>query len=477
MSAFRILELPSRRTWSRRAPRVFRFGIFIGIVLLTGAAAWAGPTIKMLDSPLRISFSSFSTSLAMLDDLTGDGIPDYLVGAYDLPYAREGMTGTELGVAGAAKTGENLDHQGRAFVFDGQTSELLYMIDHPFPQKQAAFACAVAAAGDVNQDGTADLLIGAFGQEQSGRAYVLSGKGGAHLSTLAPPQSQPGAGFGWSVAGLGDLTGDGVPELIVGAYDQAGEGRAFVYSGRDRSLVYTLAPAQDPAGSAFGWFVHAAGDVDQDGTEDIAVGAPYTTVSDLSVQGRAYVFSGRDGRQLLMLDNPEPQQGSTFGWRVLGAGDLNKDGTPDLLVGAPYHDVDPYEGQGVAYAMSGRDGSVIYTLHDPFPRRYAGFGWALATSMDVNADDVPEVLVGAPFQMVDAFDLQGEVFVYNGRDGRHLMTLDNPWGHQGSKFGYAVVSPGDLNDDGIPEFAMSTPGQHIMGEVNVGRVYLFESKR
>ena len=127
--------------------------------------------------------------------------------------------------------------------------------------------------------------------------------------------------------------------------------------------------------------------------------------------------------------------------------------------------------------MSGRDGSVIYTLHDPFPRRYAGFGWALATSMDVNADDVPEVLVGAPFQMVDAFDLQGEVFVYNGRDGRHLMTLDNPWGHQGSKFGYAVVSPGDLNADGIPEFAMSTPGQHIMGEVNVGRVYLFESKR
>lgn len=477
MSAFRILELPGLRTWPRRTPRVFRFVLFIGILLLTSAPAWAGPTIKMLDSPLRISFSSFSTSLAMLDDLTGDGIPDYLVGAYDLPYAREGMTGTELGVAGAAKTGENLDHQGRAFVFDGQTSKLLYMIDHPFPQKQAAFACAVAAAGDVNQDGTADLLIGAFGQEQSGRAYVLSGKGGAHLSTLAPPQSQPGAGFGWSVAGLGDLTVDGVPELIVGAYDQAGEGRAFVYSGRDRSLVYTLAPTQDPAGSAFGWFVHSAGDVDRDGIEDIAVGAPYTTVGDLSVQGRAYVFSGRDGRQLLMLDNPEPKQGSTFGWRVLGAGDLNKDGTPDLLVGAPYHDVDPHDGQGVAYAMSGRDGSVIYPLHDPFPRRYAGFGWALATSMDVNADDVPEVLVGAPFQMVDAFDLQGEVFVYNGRDGRHLMTLDNPWGHQGSKFGYAVVSPGDLNDDGIPEFAMSTPGQHIMGEVNVGRVYLFESKR
>ena len=67
-----------------------------------------------------------------------------------------------------------------------------------------------------------------------------------------------------------------------------------------------------------------------------------------------------------------------------------------------------YQGQGAAYAISGKDGSVIYTLKDPFPAaKHAGFGWALATSMDVNADEVPEILVGAPFQAVDAFDIQG----------------------------------------------------------------------
>ncbi len=462
----------------------FRFSVSLPLVslsltalLLVSSAVWAGPNIKILDNPIRMRFSSFSTSLAMLDDVTGDGIPDYLVGAYDQPYARKGMTGKEVGFGGAEKEGKNVDHQGRAFVFDGQTAKLLYTLDHPFPQKAAAFACSVAAAGDVDQDGIPDLLIGAFGQNKGGQAYVFSGTNGAYLLTLKPPQSQPGAGFGWSVTGIGDVTGDTIPELVVGAYNQDGEGRAFVYSGQDGSLVHTLAPPTDQGGSAFGWFVNAAGDFNQDGIQEIAVGAPYTTVGKLSVQGRAYIYNGADGQLLLTIDNPEPKEGSTFGWRVVGAGDLNKDGTPDLLVGAPYHDVGAYQGQGVAYAISGKDGSVIYTLKDPFPRKHAGFGWALATSMDVNADEVPEIIVGAPFQAVDAFDIQGEVFVYNGRDGRHLMTLDNPWGHQGSKFGYTVLSPGDLNQDGIPEFAMSTPGQHIMGEVNVGRVYLFESQR
>ena len=462
----------------------FRFSIYpllvslsLTTLLLAGSSAWAGPNIKILDNPIRMRFSSFSTSLAMLDDVTGDGVPDYLVGAYDQPYAKEGMTGMEVGFAGDKKAGVNADHQGRAFVFDGQTARLLYTLDHPFPQKAASFACSVAAAGDVNQDGISDLLIGAFGQEQGGRAYVFSGTDGAYLLTLKPPQSQLGASFGWSVAGVGDVSGDAIPDLVVGAYNQDGEGRAFVYSGQDGSLLHTLEPPADRGGSAFGWFVHSAGDLDQDGVQEIAVGAPYTTVGDLSVQGRAYIYNGADGQLFLTIENPEPKEGSTFGWRIVDAGDLNKDGIPDLLIGAPYHDVGAYQGQGAAYAISGKDGSVIYTLKDPFPRRHAGFGWSLATSMDVNADEVPEVLVGAPFHAVDAFDYQGEVFVYNGRDGRHLMTLDNPWGHQGSKFGYVVLSPGDLNQDGIPEFAMSTPGQHIMGEVNVGRVYLFESQR
>ena len=95
-------------------------------------------------------------------------------------------------------------------------------------------------------------------------------------------------------------------------------GRSFIRLGRRPT----------GGGSAFGWFVNSAGDLNQDGVQDIAVGAPYTTVGNLSVQGRAYIYNGADGQLLLTIENPEPKEGSTFGWRVVGAGDLNKDGTP-----------------------------------------------------------------------------------------------------------------------------------------------------
>ena len=96
---------------------------------------------------------------------------------------------------------------------------------------------------------------------------------------------------------------------------------------------------------------------------------------------------------------------------------------------------------------------------------------------DVNTDEVPEILVSAPFQKVDEFHVQGEVFLYNGRDGRHLITFDNPYPHQGSMFGYALASPGDINADHIPEFIFGAPGQHIMDKPAVGRAFLFVSQR
>ena len=159
------------------------------------------------------------------------------------------------------------------------------------------------------------------------------------------------------------------------------------------------------------------------------------------------------------------------------AGDLNKDGIPDVLIGAPYQDVGANAAQGAAFAYSGKDGAVLLTLHDPVSRPQAGFGWYLAASADVNTDGIPEILVGAPFQSVDEFHVQGEVFLYNGRDGRHLITFDNPYPHQGSMFGYTLASPGDTNGDGIPEFVFGTPGQHLRETVAVGRVFSFVSAR
>lgn len=78
--------------------------------------------------------------------------------------------------------------------------------------------------------------------------------------------------------------------------------------------------------------------------------------------------------------------------------------------------------------------------------------WSVASLGDVTADGIPTLVVGAPIQSVDEFHGQGEVFLYNGRDGRHLITFYDPHPYQGAMFRYTVASPGDTNGDAIPEF-------------------------
>jgi hypothetical protein len=411
----------------------------------------------ILDNPVRMPFAGFASSMTIVGDLDGDGVSDYLVGAYDQPVNHN-------------------EHQGRTFVFSGQSGKLLLTIEDPEPMPYAAFGFAVAAAGDVNKDGTPDLFIGAFGQEGSGKAFVFSGRDAKLLLTLQAPQRQQGAGFGWAVASVGDLTGDGIPELVVGAFAQDREGKVFVFNGHNGKHLRTLAPPQPLGGAAFGWSIAVAGDLNKDGALDILVGAPYSTVGKTPVQGRVYAFSGQDGKLLYTLDDPQPLPGEVFGWRVASGGDLNKDGTPEILVGAPYKDVGSNLAQGVAFVFSGVDGKLLFTLNDPAPRPYAGFGYVTAEAPDVNQDGAPEILIGAPFQTVDLFHVQGEVFLFNGQDGRHLTTFDDPYPHQGATFGYSIASPGDVNGDNIPDFAIGASGQAIMDKVAVGRVFVFLSQ-
>ena len=433
-------------------------GIVFALLLSWSLPARAASSLLILDNPLRLPFTGFASSLAVVGDLDGDGVADYLVGAYEHYWQ------------------ENLN-QGRAFVFSGQSGKLLFPLDLPHPHPGAAFGSAVAAAGDVNQDGVPDLLVGAFGQGESGQAFVFSGKTGKLLYTLQAPQRQFGAGFGWSVAALGDLTGDGVPELVVGAFAQEGRGRAFVFNGQNGKFLRTLAPPSPLDGVAFGWSVASAGDLDQDGFPDVLVGAPYTPVGELSVQGRVFAFSGRTGKLLYSLTDPFPRAGEGFGWRVASGGDLNGDGVPDILIGAPYKTGEGTRSEGAAFVFNGADGALLFSLRNPgLNKSYSGFGLTVSQSPDINGDGVPEILVSAPYQKVDFDYVQGEVFLFDGRDGRHLSTFDDPSPHQGSTFGYAVVSPGDVNGDQIPDFAVGAAGQSIMDKVAVGRVYIFLSR-
>jgi hypothetical protein len=128
--------------------------VLFTLLLFCGLSAQAVARVMTLDNPIRLPFSGFASSMAVAGDFDGDGVSDYVIGAYDQP----------VNTAASDQPVNNNNHQGRVFVFSGQSGKLLTTIEDPAPMEYAAFGFAVAAAGDVNKDGTPDLLIGASGQ-------------------------------------------------------------------------------------------------------------------------------------------------------------------------------------------------------------------------------------------------------------------------------------------------------------------------
>jgi hypothetical protein len=141
--------------------------------------------------------------------------------------------------------------------------------------------------------------------------------------------------LGRSVAGAGDVNGDGVVDFIVGAAGANPNGvnhagSAYVYSGADGTLLYQ----KDGFGRSdeFGWAVAGTGDVNGDGRDDFIIGARFADPDTLTNAGKAYVYSGMDGS--LLYEKDGLGKNDEMGFSVAGAGDLNGDGKSDFIVGA-----------------------------------------------------------------------------------------------------------------------------------------------
>jgi hypothetical protein len=279
-------------------------------------------------------------------------------------------------------------------------------------------------------------------------------------SILLDPQPENSSTlFGYSIAVVGDVDGDGVPDLAVGAPFQDGDfdgapgfsppqnvGKVFLVSGRTLAVIREL---NDPEfqmvqphkfGGQLGASVAAAGDINGDGVPDSLVGVPHHIVLGQNVinAGRAFVFSGNNGHVLRTLDDPTPQEGARLGFAVAGLQDIDSDGVPDLLVGAPGKDT-PGVGDsqvGIAYIFSGRDGSVIRSLNFPSP----GSSDAGATGAAVANAGRHNVLIGAP--------RRSRAFVFNAVTGALKFTIHSPL-RRDNLFGFAVAAGKDLNGDGI----------------------------
>lgn len=287
---------------------------------------------------------------------------------------------------------------GGAFVFYNSPSGLP---DAPSwglvsDQKDADLGISVGAAGDVNADGYDDVVIGASGytngETAEGQVLVYFGASSGLTTTngWAFESAQAVARLGTSVSAAGDVNCDGWDDVIVGApqYDngETDEGAAFIFYGATGgiSTTYTVLDSNQ-AEAEFGTSVSAAGDVNNDGCDDVIAGAP-------------------------LYDGAEANEGAAVG----AAGDVNRDGHDDVLVGAPFYTGDQNaEGAAFVYlgATSGIGASAAW--HGEGDKSETAFGHAVGIAGDVNNDQRVDLIIGAP-QYRNQTDIRGRAFVYTG---------------------------------------------------------------
>jgi hypothetical protein len=269
------------------------------------------------------------------------------------------------------------------------------------------FGSHASTAGDLNGDGYADVFIGAPGDANgAGRATVFSGKDGAVLLTLEGEKA--GDAFGSTLAGA--LDGK-ERVLMVGApgAGSRGSGRAYVYKGLTAKPAFTL--GSDETGGAFGaMFMSIVGDVNADKVQDLYV-SDWANNANARGTGRAYVYSGADGKLLSTMTGEAPGDGIGIG--VADAGDADRDGAADLIVGA-WQNAGAALSGGKVYLYSGRTHKLLQTI----TCRIAGdtFGFDTTNLGDVDGDGAIDFLITSAWSGVNGFQ-SGRVFVIAG-EGR-----------------------------------------------------------
>lgn len=440
-----------------------RFGWLLFSILMAGTLGWVGaqsaetqslrqlPTTSATDRStvpltgtthtLLYSYSgehvgdTYGWIGKKLGDVTGDDVLDYIITA---PYY----------------TTQTLS--GRAYVYSGADGSLVEVhtgvgID--------LLGYSASDAGDVNGDGSADYIIGA---PAGSYAVVYSGVTRTPLLTLTGVASAEF--FGGSVANANDVNNDGYDDLFVGAsLADAGAtltntGRVYMLSGLDGSILWQQDGEQIAARLGDG--AGLVGDVNNDSVPDVVA----TARGHNNNNGRGYVYSGDDGTLLYTLEPTAPfSQSFTFGQFFSSGGfDVNMDGINDIYVG----DYAALNGDGRVYIYSGADGSIIHQL-EAFTSGGAICCGGLMPDQD--GDGHAEIVV-ASYTSNAGTSLGGRMDVVSGKTGLPIHTI---FGNDaGNLLGVDAQWIGDINGDGFPEFLGTASGYDFFG-TGVGNAYVF----
>ncbi|MDB4930248.1 MAG: hypothetical protein JWM10_2732, partial [Myxococcaceae bacterium] len=304
---------------------------------------------------------------------------------------------------------------------------------------------------DVNGDGYADVVIGAPNAHAgAGAAYLYLGGAGGLSTSPAASLSSPnptGFSFGHSVSSAGDVNGDGYGDVIIGGYGE----QVLVYLGSARGLVE--APASNltvPENGSFGWSVAGAGDINGDGYADVVVGAPLAGSLGRPLAGQAYVFLGSAGGVATTPATTVPGTGGEygqFGSAVVGVGDVNGDGYGDVVINALLGPAHVY--LGGAAGLATEPAAALLGLV-PQPVNVAGAG-------DVNGDGYADVLTAAAYFGNATGVVSLFLGSATGLPSTPATTLSGPDSVNGA-YGTSIASAGDVDGDGYAEIAIGAPG-------------------
>ncbi|HGY90470.1 MAG TPA: hypothetical protein ENK43_04795 [Planctomycetes bacterium] len=415
------------------------------ILILQGLLAAQGSPLVLQTFTGSFPSALVGSSVAYLGDVDGDGVTDIAFGA-PLDVSGRGSVSIHSGATGAPLS-----------QFSGNLTG-------------PHFGIAVAPAGDVDADGVPDLIAGAdFNSTlapMGGAAFVYSGSTGALLHAFHGQTSS--SQLGQAVAGVGDVDGDGHADVAVGVPldDTSGlnAGEVRVYSGNTGSLLYAIQGGSP--GARLGRSVAGLGDVDGDGVPDLVAGAPFEDGGP-AMSGAAHVYSGATGALILSL--PGDSTGQQFGRAVAAAGDVNGDGVDDILVGAPFETVSSMPQAGSLRIYSGVDGTLLRTIQGEGPN--LRLGWSMSSILDVDADGFADILVGAPHDSPNGLTFAGSVRIYSSATGALLSQFVGF--SAGAASGMSVAGRGDINGDGICDPLVGAPNETTLHGVASGVVRVY----
>jgi FG-GAP repeat len=427
---------------------------------ITGAGDAQAVLMTIPVPPTSAQYPAFGRTVAGGADLSGDGIPDIVVGA---PQDGTGTTS-----------------DGVVRIYSGADGALLHTVSGQAGGSDQ-LGYSVAVAGDLSGDGIADVLIGApSGSGPNGQTgyvrYVLGGSfatGVMYGPPLLTPNGAALEGYGVSVDGAGDVNGDGIGDAVVArpgtcwpaTYNQFCQvvTPGWSFAGHAQLLAggsgQTLASIPGAVGQSFPSLVAGIGDVNTDGFSDcllvsrveFGTNMCFGTVTCPAFPARFSMRSGASGTELWGY-SPAAGMAQLAASRV---GDLNADGRPDVIVRAAIQ----LMAGGFNYltaVLSGANGSSISTVNESIPTVLFPTPVSCAGVQDLSGDGIPDYLLGEASL--------SRVRVFSGASHAMLYQVNGPpiTFPPSSHFGYSICSAGDVNGDGFGDFIVGNPLTNIV---------------